>query len=473
MYKAFYNLKDKPFSLLPNSDFLYLGATHRTAYSLMEYGLLNEAPFMVLTGDPGMGKTSLLQKLIEERRRSYSIGFVTNARYDAEHLLPWILLALGLSQKQMDPVEAYHVFSEFLASEAKQNRRVLLIVDEAQSLGVDLLEELRLMSNMNQHKALQLQIILSGQPDLHQLLQRPDMTQFAQRIVVDYHLRPFTEEETIEYIEHRVRVAGAPRSLFSRSASRLAHRLSKGNPRLINQVCEIALTYGFAQQVHSISAKLLAQAALDRRKNKILPLAEEEDCFVVLQAPEEGEEPEGTDKRGDILAEEPTPVMSAIPTGVNGSAGPSRNLYQSGLALRKSRDFKAAIELFERAAAEDPSYHLKAFGQIGLCYRALGQPDQAVLAFRKAFADQGASHEQRLSVRYMLARTLEQMGEMPDALEQYRRISRTDRAFKDATVRIARLKAYSPAEDLMERFFAPTLFERAWKQVRQLLKGNA
>ena len=106
MYESFYNLRTKPFALLPDSDFLYPGSTHRAAYSLLEYGLINAAPFMVLTGDPGMGKTSLLQKLISEHGEKHSIGLVTNARYDIDHLLPWILLSLGLSKKRLDPVEA-------------------------------------------------------------------------------------------------------------------------------------------------------------------------------------------------------------------------------------------------------------------------------------------------------------------------------------------------------------------------------
>jgi len=273
MYEAFYNLRTKPFALLPDSDFLYPGATHRAAYSILEYGLINEAPFMVLTGDPGMGKTSLLQKLISEHGAKHSIGLVTNARYDVEHLLPWILLSLGLSKKQLDPVEAYHVFSEFLIQESKQHRRVILIIDEAQSLGSELLEELRLLSNLNDGKTLKLQIILSGQPDLHTLLQRIDMTQFAQRIVVDYHLEPLSETETGRCIRHRLQVAGGHPSLFTNKACALVHRLTRGNPRLINQVCDVALTYGFAEQARVITSKLVAQAAFDRSKGGILPLA--------------------------------------------------------------------------------------------------------------------------------------------------------------------------------------------------------
>ena len=287
MYESFYNLRTKPFALLPDSDFLYPGSTHRAAYSTLEYGLINEAPFMVLTGDPGMGKTSLLQKLISEHGEKHSIGLVTNARYDIEHLLPWVLLSLGLSKKQLDPVEAYYVFSEFLIQESKQHRRVILLIDEAQSLGAELLEELRLLSNLNDGKTLKLQIILSGQPDLHSLLQRIDMTQFAQRIVVDFHLEPLSEAETGHFIRHRLQVAGGHPSLFTNKACALVHRLTRGNPRLINQVSDLALTYGFAEQARVISSKMVAQAAFDRSKGGILPLAAREELGALASAPED------------------------------------------------------------------------------------------------------------------------------------------------------------------------------------------
>jgi general secretion pathway protein A len=153
--------------------------------------------------------------------------------------LPRVLLSLGLSKRQLDPVEAYYVFSEFLIQESKQHRRVILIIDEAQSLGTDLLEELRLLSNLNDGKTLKLQIILSGQPDLHTLLQRIDMTQFAQRVVVDYHLEPLSKAETQRFIRHRLHVAGGHPSLFTNKACALVHQLRQGNPRLINQVCDL------------------------------------------------------------------------------------------------------------------------------------------------------------------------------------------------------------------------------------------
>jgi general secretion pathway protein A len=466
MYKELYRLHSKPFSLLPDSECLYLGSTHRTAYSLLEYGLVTEAPFMVLTGDPGTGKTSLLQKLIADTRDAYSIGFLANARYDMNYLLPWILLALGLNHTQLDPVEAQHLFAAFLAQEATRRRRVVLIVDEAQNLGTNLLEELRLLSNLNQDKTLQLQIILSGQPDLQTLLRRVDMTQFAQRVVVDYHLQPFTEEDVARYIRYRVHLSGGTRPLFSAPACTLTYRLSQGNPRLINQVCEMALTYGYAKQAPRITAKLLAQAALDRRKNRILPLSELDD-LATIAASADVEEPDSSEAPDHIAS----PVELQPPMTRPDPDGMAETCYQQGLALRKSQNFIAAIVQFERAA-QNQAYHLRAFGQIGLCYRALGHIPQAVTAFRKACADYGAPRRESLSVRYLLGRTLEQLGEKPEALEQYRMIFRTDRTFKDTAARLSTLEG-NRHRQAGSPHVRPSKIGQAWKQVRQLLKGSS
>ena len=434
MYETFYNLRAKPFALLPDSDFLYAGAVHRAAYGLLEYGILSQAPFMVLTGDPGMGKTSLLQKLIAEHGQKHSIGLITNARYDIEHLLPWILLSLGLSTKQLDPVEAYHVFTQFLIQESKQHRRVILIVDEAQSLGAELLEELRLLSNLNDGKTLKLQIILSGQPDLHALLQRVDMTQFAQRIVVDYHLEPLTEAETGHCIRHRLRVAGGSPSLFTNKACALIHRLTKGNPRLINQVCEIALTYGFAEQARVITSKLVAQAALDRSKGGILPLAGREELAILAAAPEDTTE---------IDASIPQP--KAAPRTTDLTRAPSKEpnseaFYQDGLRLKNENRLEEAMALFEEAS-KNPALWLKAHAQIGICCRTMGNLRAAIQAFRVALNDSSASAKEILDVQYMLARSLQSSLQNKEALTVYRQLARAQSDYRDVTSRIKQLAA--------------------------------
>ena len=449
MYESFYNLRTKPFSLLPDSDFLYPGSTHRAAYSILEYGLVHEAPFMVLTGDPGMGKTSLLQKLVSEHGEKHSIGLVTNARYNIEHLLPWILLSLGLSQKQLDPVEAYHLFSGFLIQESKQLRRVILIIDEAQSLGSELLEELRLLSNLNDGKTLKLQFILSGQPNLHTLLQRGDMTQFAQRIVVDYHLEPLLEVETGHCIRHRLKIAGGDPSLFTNKACVLVHRLTRGIPRLINQVCDVALTYGFTEQARVITSKLVAQAAFDRSKGGILPLAAQDDLSALASAPEDPSEiatapPQPSPPRSK-------PEHSPLELTATGSIGTPDSLYAKGVAMRKEGRLREAIEMLELAGAS-PSYMLKAQAQIGLCHRSLGDDVTAIHMFRAVLSNQSASRKEMIDVEYVLAETLESVGQMAEAATLYSRIAKINPSFKDAARRAKELspKPKRPAHDKRE-----------------------
>ncbi|BCA53542.1 hypothetical protein W02_06820 [Nitrospira sp. KM1] len=434
MYESFYNLRAKPFALLPDSDFLYPGSIHRAAYSLLEYGLLSQAPFIVLTGDPGMGKTSLLQKLIAEHGTKHSIGLVTNARYDIDHLLPWILLALKLTQKRLDPVEAYHMFSEFLLRESKQHRRVILVIDEAQSLGAELLEELRLLSNLNDGRTLKLQIILSGQPDLHTLLKRIDMTQFAQRIVADYHLEPLSETDTAQYIRHRLQIAGGHPTLLTDRACKLVHRLSRGNPRLINQVCDIALTYGFAEQARIITSKLVAQAAFDRTRGGILPLSAKEDLSGLANAPEDTTEVEAS----SIPCPPTRPSAQRFDSAPLRSVGSPERCYVQGMSLKNDGRLKEAIDMFE-LASKSASHWLKAHAQIGLCYKTMGEPQSAIQAFRNALNDQSASRKDVNDVQYFLGRTLESIGQNAEALSVYRRITQVTPAFKDVSFRIKEL----------------------------------
>ena len=274
MYESFYGLRTNPFSLIPDPRFLFLGTQHKTALNLLEYGLFNRAIFTVITGEPGTGKTTLLNAILEQSQHELTLGVLSHTHAGLGSLMPWVLLAFGQDGKGMDSVELFKTFVAFISREHERQRRVVLVVDEAQNLGSAMLEELRLLSNVNDGRRQPLQIILSGQPALRGLLQRGELIQFAQRISVDYHLKPFDEEETSAYIAHRLAVAGGTGRVFTDQACLVVHRLTGGNARLINQVCDISLAYGYAEQSPWVIARIVWKAANDRRAGGILPVAQ-------------------------------------------------------------------------------------------------------------------------------------------------------------------------------------------------------
>lgn len=262
MYERFYGFREKPFSLLPDPAFLYLGPQHARAYTLLEYGVLNRAGFTVLTGEIGCGKTALIRHLLNELNEEVTVGLLSSAHKRIDNLLEWVLMTFGLDYESKSPVRSYDSFVEFLIGEYARNRRVVLIVDEAQNLDEATLEELRTLSNVNADNDLILQLILVGQPELRTTLARPSLRQLAQRVVAHHHLEPLSEEETTTYIHHRLSHAGGPKDLFSPDACQLVHRQAGGVPRLINLLCDTALVYGYAENAREISVDLV-QSVID------------------------------------------------------------------------------------------------------------------------------------------------------------------------------------------------------------------
>jgi len=255
MYRSFYHLREKPFTLLPDPGFLYLSSKHRMALTLLEYGLMNQAGFTVISGDIGTGKTTLIRHQLDHMDREHTVGLITNTHRSFGELLQWILLAYNLEHANLGKAEMYRRFVDFVIDEYAHNRRVVLIVDEAQNMAVDTLEELRMLSNINADKNQALQVILVGQRELRDTLRRPDLIQFAQRISVDYHLEPLSEEETQGYIRHRLKIAGGDPLLFDEAACRAVHRYTNGVPRLINLLCDTILVYGYAEQQERIATR--------------------------------------------------------------------------------------------------------------------------------------------------------------------------------------------------------------------------
>lgn len=271
MYQAFYHLKEKPFSLLPDPGFLYLSKQHRMALVLLEYGLTNQAGFSVVTGDIGTGKTTLIRHLLNQMGRDITVGLITNTHRSFGVLLQWVLMSLNLDHHGKDKVEMYETLVDFLIKEFAHRRRTMLIVDEAQNMSPEALEELRMLSNINADKNQVLQVILVGQPELRATLRRPDLEQFAQRIAVDYDLKPLNASETREYIRHRITVAGGDPDLFEDGACEVIYQHSGGTPRLINLLADTALVYGYAEQVPHISRQLAADVAHDKVQGGIFP----------------------------------------------------------------------------------------------------------------------------------------------------------------------------------------------------------
>jgi general secretion pathway protein A len=271
MYESFYQLREKPFTLLPDPGFLFLSNKHRMALTLLEYGLMNQAGFTVISGDIGTGKTTLIRHLLGHMDREHTVGLITNTHRSFGELLEWILLAYNLEHVNLGKVEMYRRFVDFIIDEYARNRRVVLIVDEAQNMAADTLEELRMLSNVNADKDQALQVILVGQRELRDTLRRPDLVQFAQRIAVDYHLEPLSEEETVGYIRHRLEIAGGNPSLFDEAACRAVYRYSNGVPRLINLLCDTALVYGYAEQQEQIDSALVTDVAREKQQGGIFP----------------------------------------------------------------------------------------------------------------------------------------------------------------------------------------------------------
>ena len=264
MYEAFYGLKESPFSIQPDPDYLYFGRRHTYAYAMMEYGIRDKAGFIVISGEIGCGKTTLVRHLLNNLTANLTVGLVYNTHREIADLLEWIMLSFGLPYEGLSRVALYDVFQRFLIEQYGLGKSVLLIVDEAQNINVDALESLRMLSNINADKHQLLQIMLVGQPQLKSLLSRPELLQFAQRVAVDFHIKPFEASDVQEYIQHRLSVAGRNTPLFTPEACARIATASKGIPRRINVLCNMALIYGFSAESDPIDVNLIEEVLSDK-----------------------------------------------------------------------------------------------------------------------------------------------------------------------------------------------------------------
>lgn len=271
MYESFYGLDKPPFTNLPDPDCLFLSGHHRQALSVLRYALSTRAGFCVVTGNVGAGKTTLVRSLLKNLNQDLEVGLVSNTQCESfDELMRWILLAFDLEYRNKDRIEMYEDFVGFLIESFNRGTPGTLIIDEAQHLGAENLEQLRMLSNVNTEKGLILQTILVGQPELWDLLARPELQQFTQRVSYDYYLGPLDDAEvTRAYVQHRLQYAGASGDVFHPDVYEPLWRATGGVPRLINLLCDTALVYGYAEEMHTIGRGLMEQVIKDKSASVI------------------------------------------------------------------------------------------------------------------------------------------------------------------------------------------------------------
>lgn len=263
MYTGFFGLTSQPFSIAPNPDFLFLSPRHAEALAHLRYGLGEAGGFVLLTGEVGTGKTTVSRCLLQELTDQTEVAFILNPTLNELELLAAICDQLKIRYKKSDA--SLKMLTDKITNRLMKNhqtgKNTILIIDEAQHLQPAVLEQLRLLTNLETNTKKLMQVILIGQPELQQLLQRQDLRQLAQRITARYHLMPLNEQEVQQYISYRLQVAGCSRPVFTASAVKKLFLLSGGIPRLLNLICDRALLGGYSQQKALIDAGLVNQAA--------------------------------------------------------------------------------------------------------------------------------------------------------------------------------------------------------------------
>jgi general secretion pathway protein A len=266
MYRAFFGLNEKPFAITPDPRYLFLSERHAEALAHLLYGITEAGGFIQLTGEVGTGKTTVVRSLLAQTPKHAEIALILNPRMTAPEFLLTICeeLGIGVQDEATNSLkDLVDILSQYLLRAHSGGKRVVLVVDEAQNLAPEVLEQVRLLTNLETNTQKLLQIILIGQPELRELLDRNELRQLAQRITGRYHLCPLTVEETAAYVRHRLRVAGAISDIFTPAALREVHRLARGVPRLINVLCDRALLGAYTQDRHQVGPSFVRRGAME------------------------------------------------------------------------------------------------------------------------------------------------------------------------------------------------------------------
>jgi general secretion pathway protein A len=261
VYLDFYGLKEPPFSITPNPKYLFYSGKHREALNHLLYGIRERKGFVQITGEVGAGKTTLCRALLEQLGNNYSTALILNPALDPDLLVKNIATEFGLNVSGMDRLDMMEQINWFLLKELEEGRECVLIIDEAQTLTNELLDQVRMLSNLETYDRKLLQIVLMGQPELRDRLNDPALRQLRQRITVRYHLEPLKKHEISQYVQHRLEISGAERTPnFTFPAMWRIFKYTKGIPRLVNALCDKCLLAGFVQQSERITFGLVGRA---------------------------------------------------------------------------------------------------------------------------------------------------------------------------------------------------------------------
>lgn len=266
MYTAYFGFREKPFNVTPDPRFFYLNPGYDEAYANLLYGIRERKGFLLLTGEVGTGKTTILQRLMDELESSVRFVFFYNTNLTFEELMTFICEELGLAVQDTSQLAKIRALNEFLLEQLRKGSTTVLVIDEAQNLREEIFENIRLLSNLETPREKLLQIILAGQPELEAKLERSQLRQLKQRIAVEWRLEGLGEEEVGAFVQYRLKAVGyAGRELFSRDAIRKIAAYSKGTPRLINIICDKALLIAYAGAQKRVSAEIISEVARDMR----------------------------------------------------------------------------------------------------------------------------------------------------------------------------------------------------------------
>lgn len=366
MYERFYELRERPFALSPDPDYLYRSRVHSEALSYLRYGIEGHAAFIVITGEVGSGKTTLLQAALRGVDRHTAVARLVNTQLDARDLIEAVMLDFGLAPENgMSKPRLLRVLAEYLVQQRIAGRLALLVVDEAQNLSRAALEEIRMLSNLETEKSKLIQIVLVGQPELRAIMARPELEQLRQRVTVSYHLPALDVDETAAYVNHRLaRAAAGTPMVFPREVTDVIHQYSRGIPRRINVIADAVLLYGYGEGQRTIDLELTRKAIDELQSSGILtpdapsppaeipatpsPMAAAADLAAGAQAETRGPE------HGTALAT--TALIELVARQERLVATLQHMLTEQNHALQLHREQMAAlIDEAHRAASPPPS----------------------------------------------------------------------------------------------------------------------